>query len=107
MLLLMKITFNLGSSHSASKGCQSTRLSTISFYFDTRQFLFCITLWNINHGEFFENIKKDMMAHSISDMENYFSELEDFITLSDNDKVHLFHSSMLEILILKVFFFIL
>ena len=43
-----------------------------------------------------------MMAHSISDMENYFSELEDFITLSDNDKVHLFHSSMLEILILKV-----
>ena len=46
-----------------------------------------------------------MMAHSISDMENYFSELEDFITLSDNDKVHLFHSSMLEILILKVFFY--
>ena len=43
-----------------------------------------------------------MMAHSLSDMENYFSELEDFITLSDNDKVHLFHSSMLEILILKV-----
>ena len=47
-------------------------------------------------------MKKDMMAHSLSDMENYFSELEDFITLSDNDKVHLFHSSMLEILILKV-----
>ena len=43
-----------------------------------------------------------MMAHSLSDMENYFSELEDFITLSDNDKVHLFHASMLEILILKV-----
>ena len=47
-----------------------------------------------------------MMAHSLSDMENYFSELEDFITLSDNDKVHLFHSSMLEILILKVNFII-
>ena len=47
-----------------------------------------------------------MMAHSLSDMENYFSELEDFITLSDNDKVHLFHSSMLEILILKVIFII-
>jgi len=45
----------------------------------------------------------DMMAHSLSDMENYFSELEDFITLSDNDKVHLFHSSMLEILILKCY----
>lgn len=45
----------------------------------------------------------DMMAYSINDMENYFAELEDFLTLSDNDKRELFHSSMLEILLLKCF----
>ena len=79
MLLLTKIAFKLGCSHS------EWVLIRVSF--------------NIKH-------EKDMMAHSLSDMENYFSELEDFITLSDNDKVHLFHSSMLEILILKVNFII-
>ena len=42
------------------------------------------------------------MAYSINDMENYFAELDDFVTLSDNDKRELFHSSMLEILLLKV-----
>ena len=82
MLLLTKIAFKLGCSHILNWGWW---LSRVSFY--------------IKHG-------KDMMAHSLSDMENYFSELEDFITLSDNDKVHLFHSSMLEILILKVNFII-
>ena len=44
----------------------------------------------------------DMMAYSLNDMENYFAELDEFVTLSDNDKRELFHSSMLEILLLKV-----
>ena len=47
-----------------------------------------------------------MMAYSIKDMENYFAELEDFLTLSDNDKRELFHSSMLEILLLKVIYLV-
>ena len=64
--------------------------------------LFVLGLMILSRVSFYIKHEKDMMAHSLNDMENYFSELEDFITLSDNDKVHLFHSSMLEILILKV-----
>jgi len=45
----------------------------------------------------------DMMAYSLNDMENYFAELDEFVTLSDNDRRELFHSSMLEILLLKCF----
>lgn len=45
----------------------------------------------------------DMMANSIKDMQAYFGRLDDFMTLSDNDKLQLFHASMLEILLLKCY----
>lgn len=45
----------------------------------------------------------DMMANSIQDMQAYFSRLDDFMSLSDNDKLQLFHASMLEILLLKCY----
>ena len=44
----------------------------------------------------------DMMGSSMVDMQNYFSDLDQFRTLSKGDQETLYNAAILEILILKV-----